>query len=125
MKRIKYTPDAADKLRDMKSTISAQYGSKKAKVCHKLEEILNLWHVFIVCDILETTNASCLKRGIIGCYQAPEGVGEWESFFNQKMNRKIENYQKCPLKYENGECDYEPYNHSGCNTCTLGSYRWT
>ena len=35
--------------------------------------------------------------------EAPEGVGEWESFFNQKMNRKIENYQKCPLKYEDGD----------------------
>ena len=35
--------------------------------------------------------------------EAPEGVGEWEPFFNQKMNRKIENYQKCPLKYENGD----------------------
>ena len=35
--------------------------------------------------------------------EAPEGVGEWETFFNQKMNRKIENYQKCPLKYENGD----------------------
>ena len=34
--------------------------------------------------------------------EAPEGVGEWEPFFNKKMNRKIENYQKCPLKYENG-----------------------
>ena len=31
MKKIKYTPDAADKLRDMKSTITTQYGSKKAK----------------------------------------------------------------------------------------------
>ena len=31
MKIIKYTPDAADKLRDMKSTITTQYGSKKAK----------------------------------------------------------------------------------------------
>ena len=35
--------------------------------------------------------------------EAPEGVGEWEPFFNRKMNRKIENYQKCPLKYENGD----------------------
>ena len=35
--------------------------------------------------------------------EAPEGVGEWETFFNQKMNRKIENYKNCPLKYENGE----------------------
>lgn len=31
MKKIKYTPDAADKLRDMKRAITAQYGSKKAK----------------------------------------------------------------------------------------------
>ena len=35
--------------------------------------------------------------------EAPEGIMEWESFFNQKMNRKIENYQKCLLKYENGD----------------------
>ena len=31
MKSIKYTPDAADKLRDIKGTITAKYGSKKAK----------------------------------------------------------------------------------------------
>ena len=31
MKRIKYTPDAAEKLRDIKSAITAKYGSKKAK----------------------------------------------------------------------------------------------
>ncbi|MBR5798772.1 MAG: phosphotransferase [Lachnospiraceae bacterium] len=35
--------------------------------------------------------------------EAPEGIYEWEPFFNQKMNRKIENYQNCPLKYEKGE----------------------
>ena len=35
--------------------------------------------------------------------EAPEGSGEWETFFNQKMNRKIENYKNCPLKYKNGE----------------------
>lgn len=31
MKKIKYTPDAADKLRDIKSAITTQYGSEKAK----------------------------------------------------------------------------------------------
>ena len=31
MKRVKYTPDAADKLRAIKSAITTQYGSKKAK----------------------------------------------------------------------------------------------
>lgn len=31
MKRIKYTPDAADKLRGIKGAITAKYGSKKAK----------------------------------------------------------------------------------------------
>jgi len=35
--------------------------------------------------------------------EAPEDVGDWETFFNRKMDRKIENYRKCPLKYENGE----------------------
>lgn len=31
MKKIKYTPDAAEKLRELKKTISQQYGSDKAK----------------------------------------------------------------------------------------------
>ena len=31
MKKIKYTPDAADKLRELKKTISLQYGEDKAK----------------------------------------------------------------------------------------------
>lgn len=31
MKKIKYTPDAADKLRGINSAIVAKYGSKKAK----------------------------------------------------------------------------------------------
>lgn len=35
--------------------------------------------------------------------EAPESVPEWEAFFNQKINRKIENYRTCPLKFENGE----------------------
>jgi len=35
--------------------------------------------------------------------KAPDGIEEWEPFFNRKMNRKIENYKKCPLKYENGD----------------------
>ena len=31
MKKLIYTPDAADKLRAIKATIASQYGSKKAK----------------------------------------------------------------------------------------------
>ena len=31
MKKIKYTPDAADKLRALKSAISGEYGGDKAK----------------------------------------------------------------------------------------------
>lgn len=34
---------------------------------------------------------------------APEGIEDWEVRFNRKIDRKIEMYQKCPLKYENGE----------------------
>lgn len=42
-----------------------------------------------------------LKR--IHSIPAPEGILEWEVFFNQKMDRKIEMYRKCPLKYDKGE----------------------
>ena len=31
MKKIKYTPDAADKLREIKTTISQEYGADSAK----------------------------------------------------------------------------------------------
>ena len=34
---------------------------------------------------------------------APENVEDWEIFFNRKIDRKIEMYNKCQLKYENGE----------------------
>jgi len=34
---------------------------------------------------------------------APEAAEDWEVRFNRKMDRKIEMYRKCPLKYENGE----------------------
>ncbi len=34
---------------------------------------------------------------------APEGVVEWEIYFNRKMDRKVANYVNCPLKYENGD----------------------
>lgn len=33
---------------------------------------------------------------------APADVPDWESRFNAKIDRKIEMYQACPLKYENG-----------------------
>ncbi len=36
MKRIKYTPDAADKLREIKKTISQEYGEEKAKKIVKI-----------------------------------------------------------------------------------------
>lgn len=34
---------------------------------------------------------------------APDTCEEWESRFNRKMDRKIEMYTECPLKYENGD----------------------
>lgn len=33
---------------------------------------------------------------------APEGIEDWEVYFNRKADRKIEMYEECPLKYENG-----------------------
>lgn len=34
---------------------------------------------------------------------APEGIEDWESFFNRKADRKIRMYEECPIKYENGQ----------------------
>lgn len=34
---------------------------------------------------------------------APDDIVDWETFFNRKIDRKIEMYNNCPLKYENGE----------------------
>lgn len=34
---------------------------------------------------------------------APEGIEDWEIYFNRKVNRKIQIYGECPIKYENGQ----------------------
>lgn len=34
---------------------------------------------------------------------APSDMEDWEVFFNRKIDRKIQMYTKCPLKYENGQ----------------------
>ena len=34
---------------------------------------------------------------------APEGAEDWALRFNRKIDRKIEMYETCPLKYENGQ----------------------
>ncbi|MGM9521374.1 MAG: aminoglycoside phosphotransferase family protein [Oscillospiraceae bacterium] len=34
---------------------------------------------------------------------APAGTEDWETFFNRKINRKIQMYEDCPVKYENGQ----------------------
>lgn len=34
---------------------------------------------------------------------APEGIEDWEPFFNRKADRKIKMYEECPIKYENGQ----------------------
>lgn len=33
---------------------------------------------------------------------APEDIEDWEAYFNRKMDRKIEMYNECPVKYESG-----------------------
>ena len=38
---------------------------------------------------------------------APENQPDWEKRFNAKIDRKIEMYDKCPIKYENGEAFLE------------------
>ncbi len=34
---------------------------------------------------------------------APAEIPDWEEFFNRKASRKIQMYEECPLKYENGQ----------------------
>lgn len=34
---------------------------------------------------------------------APDGIEDWESYFNRKADRKIKMYEDCPIKCENGQ----------------------
>ena len=34
---------------------------------------------------------------------APEGIEDWEIYFNHKADRKIKMYEDCPIKYDNGQ----------------------
>ena len=34
---------------------------------------------------------------------APDTQEDWESWFNRKMDYKIQQYQQCPIQYENGQ----------------------
>lgn len=40
---------------------------------------------------------------MIHSISAPQDREGWEDYFNRKMNRKIQKYQQCPIKYENGQ----------------------
>ena len=40
----------------------------------------------------------------------PEGIEDWESFFNRKIDLKIKVYNECPIKYENGQVFIEYIN---------------
>ncbi len=41
--------------------------------------------------------------GKIHSIPAPEGVTDWETRFNRKMDYKIQKYGECPIHYENGQ----------------------
>ena len=34
---------------------------------------------------------------------APEGIENWEIYFNRKADRRIKMYEECPIKYEKGQ----------------------
>ena len=34
---------------------------------------------------------------------APDGIEEWEDYFNRKADRKIATYKNCPIKYDKGQ----------------------
>lgn len=49
---------------------------------------------------------------------APAGIEDWESYFNRKIDRKLNGYKACPIKYENGDAfiDYiSAHRHLLCN----------
>ncbi len=48
------------------------------------------------------TQAGQILRKIHGL-PAPEDIAPWEEMFSGKIDRKLESYAQCPLKYENGE----------------------
>lgn len=41
---------------------------------------------------------------------APSNIEDWEEFFNRKIDRKIQMYENCPIKYENGQAFIEYIN---------------
>ena len=41
---------------------------------------------------------------------APSNIEDWEEFFNRKIDRKIQMYEKCPIKYEYGQTFIEYIN---------------
>lgn len=41
---------------------------------------------------------------------APNGIEDWESYFNRKADRKIKMYEECPIKCENGQAFVEYIN---------------
>ena len=40
---------------------------------------------------------------VIHSIPAPNGIEEWETRFNKKIDRKIKMYQECPIHYVNGD----------------------
>ena len=34
---------------------------------------------------------------------APEGIEDWETYYNRKADRNIKRYEECPIQYENGQ----------------------
>lgn len=44
---------------------------------------------------------------VIHSLPAPEGAEDWETRFGRKMDRKIADYQECPVHYEHGEAFLE------------------
>ena len=34
---------------------------------------------------------------------APDDIEDWETYFNRKIDRKMKQYQECPIKHQNGQ----------------------
>lgn len=61
---------------------------------------------------------------IIHTIPAPEGMEDWEIYFNRKLDRKIKMYEACPIKYENGQAFMDYINaHRHLLSCRPRTYQ--
>lgn len=88
--------------------------SLKVGLCKEGTYILQSWvdgvdaeeniHNYSEQQIYEFGRQSGIILKKIHTVPAPKGQQEWETRFNNKMNKKIRMYSECPIKFDGAEC---------------------